>query len=218
MRDTASDLDDHPDRLRWNARYQGTFVASFAAHPLAELALSMRLPDGPVLDLACGPSGSALLAAAAGRQVTAVDASDVALDLLAAQARRRGLAELISLVHADLGSWRPRPASYALVLCTGYWDRAVFAAATDSVAAGGLLGWEALTAAARGARPSLPAQWCLAPDEPACLLPVDFAVLSQADLPEPETATRRRLLARRAARGVRGAGAEPIGPAPACGA
>jgi hypothetical protein len=65
------ELADHPDSARWNARYQGDFVPSFAAHPLAELALSMPLPDGPVLDLACGPSGSTLLAAATGRRVTA---------------------------------------------------------------------------------------------------------------------------------------------------
>lgn len=201
MRDAARDLAGHPDRLRWNARYQGDFVASFAPHPLADLALPMSLPDGPVLDLACGPSGSALLAASAGRQVTAVDASDVALGLLDGEARRRGLTGLISLVHADLGTWRPRPASYALVLCTGYWDCDVFAAATGAVAAGGLLGWEALTAGARRVRPTLPAKWCLQPGEPASLLPADFTVLSQSDLPEPETATRRRLLARRAASG-----------------
>ena len=46
-------------------------------------ALSLPLPDGPVADLACGASGSALLAAAAGRLVTAVDVSEVALGLLA---------------------------------------------------------------------------------------------------------------------------------------
>jgi SAM-dependent methyltransferase len=123
------------DRARWNARYDG-FPATFAAHPLAVAALARPLPAGPVLDLACGASGSALALAAAGRQVTAVDISDVALDLLAAEAWRRGLAGLIDLVHADLGRWRPEPARYALVLCTGYWDREVFAAASAAVATG----------------------------------------------------------------------------------
>ena len=58
----------------------------------------MGLPDGPVADLACGPSGAALMAAEQGRRVTAVDVSEVALGLLGAEAGRRGLGHLITLV------------------------------------------------------------------------------------------------------------------------
>jgi SAM-dependent methyltransferase len=150
-----------------------------------------------VLDIASGPSGSALLFADRGRRVTAVDVSDVALGLLAAEARRRGVGDLITLVQADLPSWRPPSGQvYALVLCTGYFDRAVFAVAAGAVAAGGQLGWEAFTLAARRDRPRLPAEWCLGPGEPATLLPADFDVISQEDV-GPEPAMRRRLLARR---------------------
>ncbi len=197
MRDGAEELADHPDRMRWNARYEGCRQVSFEPHPLAVRALSLELPDGPVADLACGASGSALLAAAAGRRVTAVDISEVALGLLAGEARRRGLADLITLVHADLGEWRPPTGGYALVLGTGYWDRAAFAAAAAAVAARGALGWEAFTAAARAARPGLRAEWCLQPGEPASLLPAGFTVLGQDDLPDGEHGARRRLLARR---------------------
>lgn len=188
-------LAGHPDRLRWNARYEDGFGGSFAPHPLAVRALSLDLPDGPVLDLACGTSGSALLAAEAGRRVTAVDVSEVALGLLGAEARRRGLGQLIALVQANLGTWRPEPASYSLVVCTGYWDRPVFAAAADAVAAGGVLGWEAFTADARHTRPGLRADWCLDPGEPASLLPAGFTVIAQQDLPDD----RRSLLARQLA-------------------
>jgi SAM-dependent methyltransferase len=192
----GANLAGHPDRLRWNARYSGGFTASFVPHPLAERALSSRLPEGPVLDLASGPSGSALLAAAAGRRCIAVDASDVALDLLGQEAAERRLSGLIRLIHADLVSWRPEPASYALVLCTGYWDRALFGDAAEAVLPGGLLAWEALTADARRAKPNLPASWCLEPGEPAHLLPGGFLVLAQEDVPDP-AGPRRRLLARR---------------------
>jgi Methyltransferase domain len=154
----------------------------------------MRLPAGPVLELACGPSGSALAAAAAGRMVIAVDVSDVALGLLGAEARQRHLVGLIELVQADLTTWRPGRASYALVLATGYWDKSVFATAVTAVAAGGLIGWEAFTRAALRAHPRLPAQWCLQPGEPASLLPADFEVLSQQDV---HSSGKRRLLARR---------------------
>jgi hypothetical protein len=85
------------------------------------------------------------------------------------------------------------------VLCTGYWDRAVFTEAAGLVAPGGLLAWEALTRAARRAHPRLPAEWCLAPGEPASRLPSGFEVVSQQDV-GPEPAVRRRLLARRAGR------------------
>ena len=124
-----SDLAGHPDRLRWNERYGAGFTPSFTPHPLAVAALALDLPAGPVADLASGPSGSALLAAAQGRPVTAVNVSEVALGLLGQEARRRGLDHLITLVHADLGAWRPGPGRYVLVLATGFWDPGVFAAA-----------------------------------------------------------------------------------------
>ena len=189
--------DSHPDRLRWNARYAGGFTPSFAPHPLAVRALALDLPPGPVADLACGPSGGALLAAAHGRPVTAVDVSEIALGMLREQARLQGLDGLITPVHADLARWHPRPRSYALVLCTGFWARDVFAAAAEAVADGGLLGWEAFTIAAQSARPGLPADWCLGPGEPASLLPVGFTVLDQHDLPDREKGDRRQMLARR---------------------
>jgi SAM-dependent methyltransferase len=188
------ELAGHPDGVRWNARYQAKFISSFTVHPLAERALSMPLPAGPVLDLACGPSGNTLRAAAAGRHVTAVDISDVALDLLAQEAARRGLTALIDLVHADLSAWRPPHGGYAFVLAVGYWDRALFAPAAAAVAGSGLLAWEAFTAEARHTRPSLSADWCLAEGEPACLLPAGFEVISQTDHCD---AGKRRLLARR---------------------
>lgn len=197
MREVPPELDGHPDRLRWNIKYGERAGAGFAAHPLAVRALGRDLPAGPVLDLASGPSGAALLAAEAGRQVTAVDVSEVALGLLAAEAERRGLRDLLTCVQADLGRWRPEAGRYALVLCTGFWDRTVFAAATGAVAADGALAWEAFTAEARADRPSLPAEWCLASGEPADLLPPGFTVVAQEDVPGAGGARRRLLALRR---------------------
>ena len=185
---------DHPDRIRWNAKYAAGFVPSFRPHPLAARALAAGLPGGQVADLACGPSGAALLAAEQGRRVTAVDISEAALGLLGAEAGRRGLSHLITLVHADLSAWVPEPRSHALVLCVGFWDATVFRAAAAAVADGGLLAWEALTADARRKRPGLPPEWCLAPGEPASLLAPGFTVLEQSEVPGRD---RRRLLARR---------------------
>ena len=181
----------HPDRLRWNARYaQGP--TSFPPHPLAVAALAVPPPAGPVADLACGLSGAALLAAANGREVTAVDISDVALGLLGEESRRRGLRGRITLVQSDLRDWHPAGVPYALVLCTGYWDRAVFATAVTAVAPGGLLAWEAFTAGARR-------DWCLADGEPVSLLGSGFEVLDVRDLPDGGRGAKRAMLARRLA-------------------
>ena len=193
--------DGHPDRVRWNARYAAGSAPSFRPHPLAARALALGLPDGPVADLACGPSGSALLAAEHGRLVTAVDVSEVALGLLGDEARRRGLGHLITLVQADLPAWSPEPRSHALVLCTGFWLTAAFAAAAAAVADGGLLAWQAYTAEGRRAHPRLDPRWCLAPGEPAALLPAGFALLDQADVPGRD---QRLMLARRASPGRAG--------------
>jgi cyclopropane fatty-acyl-phospholipid synthase-like methyltransferase len=178
----------HPDRLRWNSRYAGS--PSLITRGLAERALSLPLPEGPVLDLACGVSASTLLAAEMGRRVTAVDVSDVALNLLAAEVNRRGLDELVTVVWADLANWRP-PSTYAAVLCMGYWDRALFTTAVDAVRPGGAVAWEAFTMNARQDRPHLPPEWCLNPGEPASLLPSTFTVLEN----QPHGPSKHQLLA-----------------------
>ncbi len=69
--------------------------------------------------------------------------------------------------------------------------------AVGAVADGGLLAWEAFTAAARLSRPSLDPEWCLAPGQPTSLLPPGFTLLDQSDVPAPERPVRRQMLARR---------------------
>jgi len=190
------------DAERWNARYSGDYTATFRPHPLAERALALPMPAGPVLDLASGPSGSVLLAAAAGRRSVAVDISEVALGLLSAHVRQRPPAAPVAIVLADLNTWRPRQNSCALVLCTGYWDSALFSSAATAVLPGGLLGWESLTTEVRRRRPDMSAGWCLRPGEPASLLPAGFCVLHEENLPPGGPATRRQMLARAPAHDV----------------
>jgi hypothetical protein len=89
------------------------------------------------------------------------------------------------------------PPGPVLDLASGPSGAALLAAAAVPAAAGGLLAWEAFTTDARRVRPRLPAQWCLAAGEPAALLPADFTLLEQHDLPDSPGGPRRRIVARR---------------------
>lgn len=141
---------DHPDRLRWNARYaqRAPGATGFGVAPWLGEVLRVAPADGEVLDLAAGRSGTALALAELGRHVTAVDVSDVALCELGDEAVRRGLTGRISAVHADLAQWAPAAPSFAIVLSRLFWDPVVFGRAREWVAPGGVIAWEALAAGA----------------------------------------------------------------------
>lgn len=185
-------LRDHPDRLRWNARY-GASEPTFAPHPIVADAVAAGLPEGPTLELACGRSGSALALAARGRAVVAADISDVALAQLASEARQRGLADRITTILVDLPGYRPDTGQFALVLATLYWDPHAFDNACRAVAPGGLLGWEAL--ARSGAEEVRHPEWRLPHGGLGARLPRGFTVLAE-ELHDSEERPSTRLLAR----------------------
>jgi SAM-dependent methyltransferase len=180
------------DRERWNARYRSGDPPSFRVHPVVAKALAHGFPAGVTADLACGASGSALRLAETGRRVLAVDIAEAGLVLLDGEARRRGLRSLLNPVQADLAGWPAQEQTLALVVCTGFWDRDVFAAAVRAAAPGGLVAWEAFTTGILTDRPSFPERWCLREGEPAALLPPGFTVLEQEEVP----GHRRQLIAR----------------------
>lgn len=179
---------DHPDRLRWNARYREQ-APVLTPHPLVAASLAAGVPDGPVLELACGRSGSALAFAATGRAVLAVDASDVALEQLGQEAQQRGLADRIDCVLGDVTASESLPSGFAVVLATRFWDSVAFRAACSAVATGGLLGWEAL--AAESAR-----RWHIRHGALGASLPDGFRILDER-LYEQGARCCSRLLARK---------------------
>jgi hypothetical protein len=185
---------DHPDRLKWNAKYQD-LQPDFRPHPLVDRALAHGVGRGPVLELACGPSGNALALLGQGRDVVCVDVSEIALELLEREAVRRGLSARLTLVHADLFEYTP-PGGFALVLCTRYWERAPFVAACRGVAPGGLIAWHAFTVEEQRFRPGFRREWCLGPGEPASLLPAELRMVETTDTFDGSSATRT-LVARR---------------------
>jgi len=145
----------------WNAKHHAA-----AEQPQAEPAGFVRellplLPLGPALDLACGTGRHALLLASRHQPVTAVDSSDVALEILeqcvhashlavthverAAQipSRRQG----IQLWHADLEEVTLPSQAFSLVLCVNYLQRSLFAQIENALVPGGMLLFETYTTA-----------------------------------------------------------------------
>ena len=149
------------------------------------------------MELACGVSGNALALAMGGREVLAVDVSDVALGRLKAEAQARGVSDRINSVQADLAMWRPpEDRRFALVLCDMYWDRTVFEYAWPVVEEGGLIAWQAFNTDQVKYRPTIRLKFCLQYGEPGSLLPEGFTMVAEQDVDDGHRAVRR-LIARR---------------------
>jgi len=146
----------------WDAKYRlaGEGAPSEAASIVCEL-LSL-LPSGPALDIACGTGRHALVLAARGQHVTAVDFSKVALGVLEARARsasalvHRGesLCEAgrprkggLELIHADLERMTLPERCYDLILCIQYLQRDLFPQMVRALRPKGVLLMETFTRA-----------------------------------------------------------------------
>jgi len=126
------------DPAWWEDRYR-TLDRVWSGHVNPTLAqVAADLTPGTALDAGAGEGADALWLAERGWQVTAVDASQTALDRGAAQAAARGLD--VTWQQADLRTWRP-PARYDLV--TSHYLHAEggrgWAWLADAVAPGGTL-------------------------------------------------------------------------------
>jgi SAM-dependent methyltransferase len=145
----------------WNAKYRAT-----AEEPPAEAAGFVRellplLPLGPALDLACGAGRHTLLLGARHQAVTAVDSSDVALEILERRAhlshcvvtrigRKAQIANKrhgIQLWQADLEEVILPSEAFSLVLCVNYLQRSLFSQIERTLAPGGMLLFETSTVA-----------------------------------------------------------------------
>jgi SAM-dependent methyltransferase len=116
--------DDTFDQESWERRWEqalrehpGRVAARTPnAHLVAEVG---DIYPGRALDAGCGHGVEAIWLAAAGWQVTAVDFSRTALEHGRSTARAVGqeVADRITWVEGDLGSWTPAPQAFDLVSC-----------------------------------------------------------------------------------------------------
>ena len=145
----------------WDAKHRAAEEAA-APEPAAIVGeLLPLLPKGPALDLACGTGRHTLLLASHGQAITAVDGSQVALDILERRARAANYATKrlrekrqihagsggIQIVAADLEHVSLAAESFSVILCVNYLQRSLFAEMEKALAPGGVLLFETYTRA-----------------------------------------------------------------------
>ncbi|HWS55398.1 MAG TPA: methyltransferase domain-containing protein [Pyrinomonadaceae bacterium] len=125
----------------WDERYaRGDYATQ---EPSALLARALELCEAGggerrALDLACGAGRHALLLAARGFRVTAVDASRVGVELMLERARRRGLDIDARVADLERGEFAVEPGAYELVCDFYYLQRDLFPALRAGLRPGGL--------------------------------------------------------------------------------
>jgi len=147
----------------WDAKHKLAAEAPPAEPTSIVCELLPLLPSGPALDIACGTGRHALLLAARGQHVTAVDFSSVALDILKTQAHsmrvpvrqsksvhhapKRHLHGGLELMQADLEQIHLPESCYDLILCILYLQRSLFPQMTRALRPNGVLLIETYTRA-----------------------------------------------------------------------
>ena len=135
-------------------------------------------PRGPALDVACGLGRHAMMLAGMGFTVDALDVSDIALESLDAQARRRGRAIHTKRVDFRTDDWRPER-SYQVVVDTYFLERPLLGRLVEALTPGGLLFVETFMQGQPGCSP----RYLAAPGE----LQAAFADLDLIDSREGES-------------------------------
>jgi SAM-dependent methyltransferase len=130
-------------REDWNRRYAALDPIHATDVPNRFLVAEVAgLGPGRALDLGCGAGRNAVWLAERGWRVTAVDYSDVALDIARARSAARGVD--VEWIAADVVAWTPPSRAFDLV-CVLYVQlppaerRRLLARAVDAVRPGGTL-------------------------------------------------------------------------------
>ena len=142
----------------WDERYrEGNYPRTGPSELLVKTVRD--LPHGNALDLACGTGRHAIFLAEHGWNVTAVDSSRVAIEILQQRAGEAGVA--IDALVADLerGEFKIEPDAYDLICVFYYLQRDLFSEIRAGVKPGGtVVAAIHLNDGKPGARPSaLPA-------------------------------------------------------------
>mgnify|MGYP003949031735 CR=1 FL=1 len=122
----------------WDERYRQGEHTNDPPHPLV-VEFASQLPPGRALDVACGPGRHTLLLAEHGWQVTAVDSSKVAIEILLERAGQMYDHVDARLADLELGEYLIEPDRYDLIINCHYLQRDLFPAIKAGVRPGGIV-------------------------------------------------------------------------------
>jgi len=122
----------------WDERYRRGEHVKSEPIPLLRRVVN-RLTPGRALDLACGAGRHAVFLAERGWQVTAVDASRVAIELTQARALERGVQVDARVADLERGEFVIEPEGYDLICVCYYLQRDLFPQIRAGVRPGGRL-------------------------------------------------------------------------------
>jgi len=120
----------------WDERYRRGEHALLEPHSLLVRFAKKAVP-GRALDLACGAGRHALFLAERGWQVTAVDASKVAIETVLERTRERGLTISAHVADLERAEFVIEPEAYELICDFYYLQRDLFPAIRAGVKPGG---------------------------------------------------------------------------------
>jgi len=126
----------------WDERYRSgerTAEDLDAAPAPLLVETAKKLAPGKALDLACGTGRNALWLAEHGWNVTAVDGSPVAMDILRNRVSERGVMVNMRVANLEKFEYLIEPSSWNLVAICYYLQRDLFEPAKQGVVPGGIL-------------------------------------------------------------------------------
>jgi SAM-dependent methyltransferase len=109
-----------------------------APNPLLAQTAAARKP-GKALDLGCGAGRNSIWLAEQGWQVTAVDGSAAAIEILRKHAAERGVNVEAQVADLEKGEYRVQPESWDLIAMCYYWQISLLDPAKQGMLPGGLV-------------------------------------------------------------------------------
>ncbi len=124
---------------KWAKRHSEGEASNQPHELVARFVLQLKPGRAPkrVLDLACGVGRHALYLAELGWQITAVDSSKVAIEILSQSAAAKGLQVDARVADLERGEFIIEPDSYDLIVNCCYLQRDLFPAIKAGVSIGG---------------------------------------------------------------------------------
>ena len=120
----------------WDERYRRGQHSTHEPTPLLRIAVQ-NLKPGRALDVACGVGRHAIFLAQHGWNVTAVDSSRVAIEILQQRAQEGGVKIDARVANLELGDFHVESDAYDLICMFYYLQRDLFPAIRAGVKSGG---------------------------------------------------------------------------------